>query len=105
MPYIVDGSNLTGAARDRRLGLPRDEHELVRRLAAFAAARRAYVRVIFDGPAEGRGPAGHARRAGRVSVQYSGAGRIADDVIVQLVSADRAPADVTVVTSDRELRG
>ncbi len=104
MPFLVDGSNLAGAARDRRLGLPRDEQDLVRRLADFAEARRTSLRVIFDGPAAGRGGAGRARRAGRVSVLYSGSGRIADDVIVDLVSSNRSPSDLIVVTSDRDLR-
>lgn len=100
MPYVVDGNNLLGAARDRRLGLPRLEQDLVRRLAAFAHARRAFLRVVFDGPAQGRA----GGQAGRVKVQYSGAGRLADDVIVDLVRADANPADLVVVTSDAALR-
>ena len=104
MPYLVDGSNLAGAARDRRLGLPRDEQELVRLLASFAEARGTRLSVVFDGPAQGRGGAGRARQAGRVKVHYSGSGRTADDQIVDMVRADNAPRDVTVVTSDRDLR-
>src|SRR5688572_26656882 len=104
MPYLVDGSNLAGAARDRRLGLPREEQDLVRLLASFAEARRTRLRVVFDGPAQGRGGAGRARQAGRVKVHYSGSGRIADDLIVDMVRAENAPGDMIVVTSDRELR-
>jgi predicted RNA-binding protein with PIN domain len=103
MPYLVDGSNLAGAARDRRLGLPREEQDLVSRLASFAASRRTRVQVVFDGPAQGRGGAGRARQAGRVKVHYSGSGRTADDHIVNLVRGDNSPADIIVVTSDREL--
>jgi predicted RNA-binding protein with PIN domain len=101
VPYVVDGNNLMGAARDRRLGLPRLEQDLVRRLAEFAHARRAFLRVVFDGPAERRSGAG---QAGRVRVQYSGAGRLADDVIVDLVRADANPSDIVVITSDAALR-
>ena len=104
MPFLVDGSNLAGAARDHRLGLPRDEQELVRRLADFAESRRTSLRVVFDGPAAGRGGAGRARRAGRVAVLYSGSGRIADDLIVDLVRSNQSPSDLIVVTSDRDLR-
>jgi predicted RNA-binding protein with PIN domain len=104
VPYVIDGNNLLGAARDHRLGLPRDEQELVRRLSAFAHARRTFLRVVFDGPAAARGGAGRATRAGRVKVLYSGSGRIADDVIVDLVRADAAPADIVVITSDAALR-
>jgi len=105
VPYVIDGNNLLGAARDRRLGLPRDEQDLVRLLSTFAHARRTFLRVVFDGPAQARGGAGRAARAGRVKVLYSGSGRIADDVIVDLVRADAAPADLVVVTSDAALRG
>ncbi|HKY33940.1 MAG TPA: NYN domain-containing protein [Candidatus Polarisedimenticolia bacterium] len=104
MPYLIDGSNLLGAARDRRLGLPRDEEGLVARLASFAEARSARVVAVFDGPAEGRGPAGRASRAGRVKVFYSGSGRAADDVLVDRVRRESAPADWIVVTSDNDLR-
>ncbi|MGH9870745.1 MAG: NYN domain-containing protein [Candidatus Polarisedimenticolia bacterium] len=103
MPYLVDGSNLAGAARDRRLGLPRDEQELVRLLASFAEARSTRLTVVFDGPAEGRGGSGRAHQAGRVKVRYSGSGRTADDLIVDMVRAENAPGDVIVVTSDRDL--
>ena len=95
--YLIDGNNLCGAARDRRLGMPTDPREMLARLTAFAAARRAFLTVVFDG-------AGGLRGTGRVRVIHSGAGRSADDRIVQLVGDHSRPADITLVSSDRDLR-
>lgn len=100
MPYLIDGSNLCGAARDRRLGLPTGEEEMVRRLAAFASRRRTRLTVVFDGPA---GPRRATGRAGGVTVIYSG-GQEADDRIVAIVERDARRPDITLVTSDRGLR-
>ena len=99
MPYLIDGNNLLGAGRDRRLGIPTDERELVLRLSAFAASRRAHLTVVFDGAR----PAGEHAAASRIRVRYAGK-RLADDVIVDLVRSSGAPRDIVVVTSDRDLR-
>lgn len=99
MPYLVDGNNLLGAGRDRRLRIPTDEGELVLRLSAFAASRRAHLTVVFDGARPTRSRAA----ASRIRVRYAGK-RIADDVIVDLVRSSGAPRDIVVVTSDRDLR-
>jgi len=99
MPYLIDGNNLLGAGRDRRLGIPTDEREMVLRLSAFAAARRAHLTVVFDGAR----PAGARASASRIRIRYAGK-RIADDVIVDLVRSSGAPRDIVVVTSDRDLR-
>jgi len=104
VPYLIDGSNLCGAARDRRLGLPRDEQEMIRLLAAFAGRRRALVTVVFDGPADSRRGSGRAASAGRVKVFYSGGDRNADDTIVSMVRDSRTPKQIILVSSDRELR-
>ena len=104
MPYLVDGNNVCGAGRDRRLGLPTDELEMIRTLADFSARRSAMLTVVFDGPPAPRRGAGPAQRIGRVKVVYSGAGRSADDAIVDLAEQFATPKDITVVTSDRELR-
>ncbi len=103
MPYLIDGNNLCGAARDRRLALPRDEPEMLRALSGFAEGRSAWLTVVFDGPASPRRPGGIARGAGRVRLVHSGRGRSADDCIVEIARRSAAPADLTVVTSDRDL--
>ncbi len=103
MPYLIDGNNLCGAGRDRRLGLPTDEREMIGALGAFAARRSVPLTVVFDGALSGHGGACFVTRIGRLEVLYSGAGRQADDVIVDLAERFAAPRHLTVVTSDREL--
>jgi len=91
MPYVVDGSNVLGAARlaaEAKRGLVRD-------LARFARAKRTRVVCVFDG--EELEPFG--RHLGGVSVVFSGA-RTADDVIVARVASGNG---WKVVTSDRGL--
>lgn len=98
MPYLIDGNNLCGAGRDRRLGLPTKEFEMVRLLARFAARRGACLTVVFDGPKAGR-----AGSVERVKVLFSGVGETADDVLVKIVRDSARPKDLIVVSSDREL--
>ncbi len=101
MPYLIDGNNLLGAGRDRRLGIPVDEGELILMLSSFAAARRACLTIVFDGSRQSRPHAGAG--TGSVRVRYADR-RSADDVIVQWVRSSPAPKDIVVVTSDRDLR-
>ncbi len=104
MPYLIDGNNLLGAARDRRLDLPRAEDDLIRALASFSGGKRAGLTVVFDGPAGPRRGAGHASRIGRVKVLYSGTGRSADDAIIAEIERHRNSKDFTLVSSDNKLR-
>jgi len=104
MPYLVDGNNLCGAARDMSLGLPRDEADMVRLLDRFAQARQSEILVVFDGPSGSGRATGQAGRVGRVKVRYAGSGRQADDLIVEMISGWNNPAEITLVTSDNELR-
>jgi len=101
VPYLIDGNNLCGAGRDRRLGLPTGRDDMVRLLNDFAARRSTRLTVVFDGPAPPRGARGSP---GRVRVAHSGAGRTADDAIVALAEGSDAPEDITLVSTDRELR-
>lgn len=103
MPYLIDGNNLCGAARDRRLGLPIGEAEMVHTLAEFASRRRCFLTVVFDGPATGRRGAADGGKAGRVTVRYSGSKRSADDWILDHAGGFADPRAITLVTSDRAL--
>src|SRR5439155_9269651 len=70
MPYVIDGSNVLGAAR-----LATDaKRALVRELGRFARAKRTRVVCIFDGVE----PEHFGKQLGGVSVVFSGA-RSADD--------------------------
>jgi predicted RNA-binding protein with PIN domain len=93
----VIGSRPDGWWRDRRAAMIR----LVEQLHRHAEATGEAITVVFDSqpfevPSPGeRGPeVVFARRPGRDA---------ADDRIVELVAADREPATLEVVTSDREL--
>ncbi len=104
MPYLVDGNNLCGAARDRRLGIPMDEKEMILRLQALCMRDSQELTVVFDGaPSEERG-FGRSGAFGGVRVAYSGDGRSADDAIVELVESAPARREIVLVSSDRALR-
>ena len=97
--WIVDGMNVIGSRptgwwRDR----PGAMRGLVAELGQFAARGGDDVTVVFDGrPFELEGDG--------VSVMFaSRRGRnAADDDIAALVEADRAPGELSVVTSDGDL--
>lgn len=91
MPFLIDGSNLLGAARFSDDA----KRALVTRLAAFARARRTRVTAIFDGPE----PPSFAKNLGSVTVAFSGS-RVADDLIAERAAQGRG---WNVVTSDRGL--
>ena len=73
-------------------------------LLRFAQARRSEILVVFDGPAGARRAAGHADRVGRARVRYAGSGRQADDLIVEMIAGWNNPAEITLVSSDNQLR-
>jgi predicted RNA-binding protein with PIN domain len=89
----VIGSRPDGWWRDRD-GARR---ALAGRLASFARASGDEVAVVFDGREH--------ELPGGVEAQFAGGGRgAADDAIVERVGADAEPGEITVVTSDRELK-
>jgi predicted RNA-binding protein with PIN domain len=101
MPYIVDGNNVMG----QTVGWHRDKsgsrRALLKRLAAFARAKKARVTVVFDGAPDRGAPDGSAVQG--VKVMYAEPGSDADTRIEGLVDASPNPRGLTVVTSDRHL--
>jgi len=95
MAWLIDGSNVLGAIRADRLS-GEAKRELARLCAAFGRAQRTRVTCYFD-RAE---PAAFARHLGNTTIVFSGS-RTADELIVQRV--EESSANITVVTSDREL--
>jgi hypothetical protein len=93
MPYVIDGSNVLGAAR----AAIEAKRTLVRDLGRLARAKRTRVVCIFDG----NEPEHFGKHLGSVSVVFSGA-RIADDLIVAGVATGNG---WKVVTGDRALAG
>ncbi len=100
MPILVDGNNLAHA-----LGLGGDDSGRIGvcRLLTIPAKRGERVTVVFDGP---HSPPNVAELISEcpVEVCYSGL-RSADELIIEFISADTAPRRLTVVSTDREIRG
>ncbi len=101
MPYLVDGHNLMGQIPGLTLANPEDRQRLVQRLCSFARARGCRITIIFDGEP----PKGWRSDAalGDVRARHPGRGRSADEVILDAIHRSSAPADITLVTSDRSL--
>jgi rRNA-processing protein FCF1 len=97
MPYLLDGNNLIGIARNTSRPGEEDRRALIAEVADRLRATRARATIFFDGPADGRGAA-----LGSLTVR-AGSGGSADDAIVREVERARAPEELTVVTADREL--
>ena len=100
MRWVVDGMNVIGSRptgwwRDR----PGAMRELVEELDSLAERSGDPVTVVLDGgPFELEGGSG-------VTVQFASrrGPNAADDDIAALVESDPDPADLSVVTSDRDL--
>jgi predicted RNA-binding protein with PIN domain len=97
MPYLLDGNNLIGSFRGVARPSEADRQSLVAEIAARLRRTRARATIVFDGPA-GSG----AASLGPLTVRGAGPGG-ADAAIVRAVSQARAPAEMVVVTADREL--
>ena len=103
MAIIVDGYNVLHACRwmaSSWKGVDRAEFcGLLGRLARHGGEK---VTVVFDAVASGPDSAG--AKAVNLEVIYSGHGRTADEVIIQMVKMSSGPRDLTVVSSDREIK-
>jgi len=103
MAIIVDGYNVLHAARwlaSKWQGV--DRGEFCRLLGSLAKHRGERISVVFDAvPSE---PDMAKTKAPNVEVIYSGHGRTADEVIIQMIKASSGPRELTVVSSDREIK-
>ncbi len=100
MPLLIDCYNVLHAEKPATLaGL--GEASLCGLLAASPWARSG-VTVVCDGRPKPHSPDPEA--VGAVVLIFSGAGRSADDVIIELIEKDSAPRRLTVVSSDRAIR-
>jgi hypothetical protein len=93
VPYFLDGNNLLGGAR------PSEERRdaIIREICDRLRRTRARVTLFFDGP-----PAGVATSLGNLAIRFAGK-RTADESILSEIAKSRSPADIVVVTADREL--
>ena len=97
MPYFLDANNLIGRARGTSRPTEEDADALIAEVAGRLRQNRARAVLFFDGPAGRR-----AVSLGNLSVRYPLSGS-ADAAILGEISRNRAPAEIVVVTADREL--
>ena len=95
MPRVIDGDNLLGTWPGRRRS-DADKRALARQIDRLMRAEKRRIVVVFDGTA----PPGVSYGG---DVLFSGPGRKADAVILDLLRHERDPRGWTVVTNDRSL--
>jgi len=101
MPFIIDGHNLIGQLPGLSLADPDDEQKLVMLLRGHLLRARKKGTVVFDrGQPTGQGSLSNST----LTVRFARPPRTADEVIVELVRADRNPRGLTVITSDARLQ-
>lgn len=101
MRYLIDGHNLIGQLEDLSLADENDEAQLVLLLKQFAAGRKAHITVVFDHGL----PGGHSKLSGGpVEVVFAGSHTNADRILRERMHDDKQPSQLTVVSSDREVR-
>ncbi|MDP6506140.1 MAG: NYN domain-containing protein, partial [Planctomycetota bacterium] len=105
MPYLIDGYNVIYAddelAHFMKDGLLEQAREkLLRLLVQFKAATGNKVSVVFDGSSPYGGLPVDARMG--IRMIFSRKPEKADDVIVEEIVRETNPAQLVVVSSDRE---
>jgi len=95
MPRVIDGDNLLGTWPGRRRS-DEEKRALVREVDGLMRREKRRLVVVFDGSP----PPGVSYGA---DVIFSGQGRKADAVILELLRRERDPRGWTVVTNDRSL--
>ena len=102
MPYIIDGDNLIGSSPDLSLSDPEARSKLIYIVKKFQEKRKNNVVIVFDGEPEN----GLQREdiCAKFCVRYPQNGSSADDEIKRIMRGLNYFRDVTLVTSDRELK-
>jgi len=95
MPRVIDGDNLLGTWPGRSRS-DAEKRALVREIDGLMRREKRRVVVVFDGSP----PPGVSYGS---DVFFSGQGRKADAVILELLRRERDPRGWTVVTNDRSL--
>jgi len=107
MSYLIDGYNVIYAddelAKLMKDGLlERAREELMRLLVQFKAATGQKVSVVFDGSSPYGGLSSDARMG--IRMIFSRKPEKADDIIMEEIVRESNPAQLMVVSSDREIQ-
>lgn len=101
MPLLIDGHNLIGQMKDISLADPQDEVKLLQRLQSYYRLTREPITVVFD-PGD-IGGVGRPQTGPGVTVIYASSSEDADAVLRRRIERERAPRQLTVVSSDRRV--
>lgn len=101
---IIDGYNLLNCGNldiPLNLELETQRDYLIRQLQNYAATQNCHITVVFDNRQRSASAFSPAKL---LKIIFSSPGKEADDVIRKMVRKSKAPAKLTVVTSDRVIR-
>jgi predicted RNA-binding protein with PIN domain len=102
MAYIIDGNNLIGCSQE----IPQDDlngrEKIVHLVKKFQEKRKTSVTVVFDGAPDYGSYQNNSNT--KFKVVFPRYGKSADDEIKEILNTYNHFRDVTVVTSDRELK-
>lgn len=102
MHYLVDAYNLLFRILKKRGPLEKNRQKLIAELNEEISQLKLQVTLVFDGAGE---HLPHPTRGhfDATELVYTSKSQTADEYIAEEVSLSRTPAEITVVTNDREL--
>jgi predicted RNA-binding protein with PIN domain len=104
MHYLVDAYNLLFRTLKKRGSLEKSRQTLIEELNNLISNLNLHVTLVFDG-AEEHLPSPARGHYDAIEIIYTSKSQTADEYIYKEVMASQAPAQITVVTNDRELSG
>ena len=106
MQVLIDAYNVmrsTGFADDYDLKILKNQRgKFLELLSSYAERSKNTYVAVFDGAGSGELLSGR-ECCGKVDIRYSAGGETADDLIKRMVADAKAPGNIMVVTSDKEI--
>ncbi len=104
MHYLVDAYNLLFRTLKKRGSLEKSRQLLIEELNEIISQLNLHVTLVFDG-AEEHLPLPTRGHFDAIEIIYTSKNQTADEYIYGEITHARTPAQMTVVTNDRELSG